>query len=117
MGGRCDVCDRPLLWGGMDWVEHTPEHHEADRRRLVRYASRLMQERLAVVAGHKVTIRFTADLAWAQCSCPWQGLAWFYDANARSDGHNHLWEVGSVLYWAALRQDVLAGVDFTSKLM
>lgn len=111
--GRCDECDRPLMWGGTrGWIEHTPENHAQDRRRLVRWATRTMQERLAARHGHTVTLWFTQEHAWAGCSCSYQGLLWPDIAYARSDAHAHLWEIGSVLYWALLNRDKLTGLDF-----
>lgn len=114
MGGRCDVCDGPLLWGGMDYVEHTDQQHDMMRRRLVRYAMRVMQEKIAVGLGHTVVIRFTQEVSWPECSCGWVGLDWPMSSAAVVAGHEHLWEIGSILYWAATKRDILAGFDLSS---
>jgi hypothetical protein len=87
----------PQIWGGMDWHPHTEEQHAGTRRRLVRHATRLLAERAAVLAGHHITIRFTATTAWAECSCTWTSLNWPYSEYARSDGHEHLAELGCLI--------------------
>ena len=36
MYGRCDECDAPLLWGGMEWVPCTDRNHEYKRQRAMK---------------------------------------------------------------------------------
>jgi hypothetical protein len=87
---HCPECDRPLLWGGMSSVPHTDAQHAADRARLLRYAARLLRERIAASSGHRIVLRFTADAAWFECACGASGLARVDSAYARRDGHQHL---------------------------
>jgi hypothetical protein len=86
----CPVCDRPQLWGGMGWVPHTDRQHAADRGRLLRCAARLMRERMAVRAGHRIILRLTATAAWFECACGASGPQRIDSAYARRDGHQHL---------------------------
>lgn len=94
---ECPDCGEGLMWAGLGgWVPHTDREHAATRRRLVRYAARLMRERAAVLAGHQVGIWFTQDAAWFVCSCGATGPARHNtpyasgSAHARSDAHTHL---------------------------
>jgi hypothetical protein len=92
---HCPDCDQPTIWGGMSWHRHTDRQHAATRQRLTRYAARLLRERAAVLAGHRVTIRFTATVAWVECACGHTGPPQCDSAYARGDGHDHLAAVGS----------------------
>lgn len=58
---------------------------------------RRLRERAAVLAGHRVTIRFTATLAWAECSCAWRGLNWPDSLYAREEAHEHLVYLGALV--------------------
>ena len=87
---HCPDCDLPTIWGGMSWHRHTDRQHAATRQRLTRYAARLLRERAAVLAGHRVTIRFTTDHAWFECAWGTAGRLWPDSAYARGEGHDHL---------------------------
>lgn len=93
----CPECDMPQIWGGMDWHPHTDDYHHRWRIRWTEQLLRKLRERAAVLAGHRVTIRFTATTAWAECSCTWTGLNWPYSEYARNDGHGHLADLGSLI--------------------
>lgn len=44
--GDCSGCGGMLAWGGMSWVEHTPEHHAGVRRRLLTGMTRVLDQEL-----------------------------------------------------------------------
>lgn len=92
--GDCTVCGENLLWGGMSWVPHTDEFHAAVKARLKKALVYIMWQKAAVKVGHKVTIRFTADTAWPECTC---GLAQTVTPTSRmatSIGKAHLMKQG-----------------------
>lgn len=100
--GHCAECGDTLLWGGTGWVPHTPERHVLRRARLVRSFLRQLQARAAGIDSHTVVIRFTSDMAWAECSCGWRDIPWPDSAYARRDGHDHLGDIGGLLVRQAL---------------
>lgn len=92
-GGTCDGCDAHLSWGGMAWVPHTEAHHAARRRLTLRAVHLGLLERLGVRLGHRIRLRFTANVAWTECTgCDWSG-AWVPgSAAARLVGRLHVIE-------------------------
>jgi hypothetical protein len=86
----CVECGERLLWGGMSWVPHTERQHAATRRRLIRYLSRRLRARASMAAGHRITIRFTADWAWFECSCDASGTLQVDSTYASGDAFEHL---------------------------
>jgi hypothetical protein len=96
-GGHCLECGRPLLWAGMSWHPHTVEQHAGERRRLLLALRLGLWMRAAVLVGHRVTVRFTAGEAWAECVCSWRGLSWPDSAYARGDGREHLLGIGELI--------------------
>lgn len=86
----CPECDQPQVWAGMSWHPHSDQQHTAMRRRLTIYMARLLRERSAVRAGHRITIRFTQTCVWFECSCGAAGNQRIDSAYARGEGHDHL---------------------------
>lgn len=102
---RCEECDGTLLWGGTaGFLPHTENRHAAYRKMLIRYVVRLVLEKAAVRAGHRVVIRFTQTESWAECSCLWSGPDRTDSTYARQDGHQHLYAAGQLLVRYMLRQ-------------
>jgi hypothetical protein len=48
VSGDCRECGGALLWGGMSWVEHAEEWHQARRRVLMRRVGRVLAEELVM---------------------------------------------------------------------
>lgn len=84
----CQECGRPLLWGGMSWVEHTEGWHAVTRKIWLRAALRRLTEELHfreeaqyvamrddVLVVWRVVL--PADVLYAQSIVPgvtWDGL-------------------------------------------
>jgi hypothetical protein len=89
-------CDMPRLWGGMAWFPHTDEDHRRFRSGLLwSFRERLLM-RVGTLAGHVITLRFTASVAFFECSCGINGPLWPSSAYARHDGENHLYRIGGM---------------------
>ena len=44
MSGDCPECGEKLVWAGMSWAEHSPQHHDGVQRRLLGAVARLMAQ-------------------------------------------------------------------------
>lgn len=84
----------PPLWGGMSTLPHIELQHDQHRRRLLRWVRFRMLEAMAVKAGHRITLRFTEELAWFECACGKSGNLWHDSSNARWEALRHLSDVG-----------------------
>lgn len=107
----CEECDRNLIWGGTSgYLPHTEEFHAQERRRLLAYLKLLLKERMAVKADHKVTIRFTREWSWAECSCSYRDpYSWPDSGQARYSGHVHLWSIGDGIHLGCIVVDTPDG--------
>lgn len=89
----CPDCGEPLssLWRNPP--PHTEEFHAQVRRRLVNYLKILLKEKAAGKLGHRITIRFTQQHAWSECTCGYHGYVEYSAMSARNQGHTHLYSV------------------------
>jgi hypothetical protein len=91
----------------MGWVEHTDEYHYRWRRWWIESVHWRLQMRAGVLAGHAVTIRFTASVAFFECSCGINGPLRPHASHARMDGVEHLGRAGA----AVLQRIRHCGID------
>lgn len=87
-------CDTPRLWGGMAWFPHTDEDHRWRRSRMLLSLHDRLLMRAGTLAGHVITLRFTASVAFFECSCGINGPLRVHASVARFDGQGHLYRIG-----------------------
>jgi hypothetical protein len=78
----------------MAFVPHTDNYHVYVRRRVMAMLKIALISKVGAKDGHKVTIRFTQDWAWAECFCGWSGMNWAESSLARHQGFVHLFDEG-----------------------
>jgi hypothetical protein len=89
-----DCCDTPRLWGGMAWFPHTDDYHRQRRSRMLLSLHDRLLMRAGALAGHVITLRFTASVAFFECSCGINGPLRVHASVARFDGQGHLYRIG-----------------------
>jgi hypothetical protein len=96
--GYCIVCGVGLVtkyWGRPEREPHTDEYHVGRRRDLLRVVHQIAVRRLAVDAGHRITIRFAGQQAWFECAWGLRGTTFLRDTGlARNEAKAHLYEIG-----------------------
>jgi len=94
----CTDCGMPVtVWIGINGTvtyPHRDEYHQARRRRLSGDMYDNLCARIAVRAGHKVSLRFTASVSFFECSCGINGPLQPHVSWARYDGRMHLATAG-----------------------
>jgi hypothetical protein len=79
-----------MLWGGMGSVPHTEEQHAFTRRMRITSIYDALCMQVANRTGHEVTVRFTADTVWTECSCDWDGRSDIFSSSVVGSGRSHL---------------------------
>lgn len=101
----CPDCDQSVTMDvyitGAVVNYHTDRYHDWYRSAIAVGLRDALLARVAVQGGHRVTIRFTADYAWYECSCGHVGQLWRSSAPAVADGRTHLTHCGVTLAGAA----------------
>lgn len=90
----CPHCDRPVTTDayitGVVVRHHTDQFHAMYREGLLLTAHRTLLERLGVLDGHRITIRFTSLHAWYECTCGTTGDQWYASVYADKEARRHL---------------------------